>query len=182
MFLEYWNRQKGLSNIWQRLSCLLDEWIAKMCKKIFFMMALFLKSNLSILRCTWTGGINLKILLGYNINCLRIWPFMRHPLFPTIKASKLIFICFQFQLLSTMQGLNNWSWKLKNISFLHIFAIHSSSRHKKRALKGLTRTWQGPDKGLKRDWKGTEKGLKRDLTGTFRTFSLWNVKSLMNTL
>ena len=36
MFLEHWNRQKILSKIWQRFSCLLDEWIAKKCKKTFF--------------------------------------------------------------------------------------------------------------------------------------------------
>ena len=30
----------------------------------------------------------LKIFFGYNINYLSIWPFMRHPCFPTRKASK----------------------------------------------------------------------------------------------
>ena len=30
---------------------------------------------------------------------------MRHTLFPTRKASKLTFVCFQLQLFSTMQGL-----------------------------------------------------------------------------
>ena len=33
---------------------------------------------------------------------LSIWPFMLHPWFPTRKASKLTFVCFQFQLFSTM--------------------------------------------------------------------------------
>ena len=36
-----------------------------------FMMA-FLKSPLSVLRCTRTDQINLKILLGYNVNYLSI--------------------------------------------------------------------------------------------------------------
>ena len=77
----------------------------------------FFKSLLSVWRCIWTGQINLKILLGYNISYLSIWPFMHHPWFPTRKDSKLTFICFQLQLLKTMQGLNNWSWKQKNDSF-----------------------------------------------------------------
>ena len=38
---------------------------------------------------------DLKNFLGYDINYLSIWPFMRHPWFPTRKASKLIFVCFQ---------------------------------------------------------------------------------------
>ena len=34
MFLERWNPIKSLSNIWQCFSCLLDEEIAKICKKM----------------------------------------------------------------------------------------------------------------------------------------------------
>ena len=80
---------------------------------------------------------------------------MHHPLFPTRKASKLRFFSFQLQLLNTMQGLKNWSWKQTNVSFeaflvrnqgwhlnqiiskshwkkkLHIFAIPTSRRHEK---------------------------------------------------
>ena len=33
MFLEHWNRQKNISDIPQRFSYLLDEGIAKKCKK-----------------------------------------------------------------------------------------------------------------------------------------------------
>ena len=47
------------------------------------------------MRCTWTGRINLKILLGYDINYLSIWPFMVDPWILTRKASKLTFACFQ---------------------------------------------------------------------------------------
>ena len=43
----------------------------------------FFKSSLSILRCTWTGRINLKIFLRYHINYLSIWLFMSHPWFPS---------------------------------------------------------------------------------------------------
>ena len=35
-YIEPQNREKSLTLIWQRLSCLLDEWIAKISKKIFF--------------------------------------------------------------------------------------------------------------------------------------------------
>ena len=35
-FLEPWNREKSLTLIWQRFSCLLDEWIAKISKIFFF--------------------------------------------------------------------------------------------------------------------------------------------------
>ena len=76
----------------------------------------FFKSTLSILRCTWTGRINLKIFLGYHINYLSIWPFMCHPWFPARKASKLTFVCFLLQLFSTMQGLKNWNWKQINVT------------------------------------------------------------------
>ena len=60
---------------------------------------------------------DLKIFLGYDINYLSIWPFMGHPWFPTRKASKLSFTCFQHQVLNTLQGLDNWSWKQTNVSF-----------------------------------------------------------------
>ena len=33
-FLEHWNSQKSVSNIWQRFSCLLDEGIPKIWKKL----------------------------------------------------------------------------------------------------------------------------------------------------
>ena len=60
-----------------------------------FLWCFFFKSTLSVLRCTWTGRINLKIFLGHHIKYLSIWPFMCHPWFPTKKASKLTFACFQ---------------------------------------------------------------------------------------
>ena len=72
MFLEHWNKQKILSSIQQHFSCLLDEWIAKIWRKKNHVV-FFLKSTLSVLRCTWTIPINLKILLGFNNNCLSIW-------------------------------------------------------------------------------------------------------------
>ena len=78
---------------------------------------LFFKSTLSGLRCTWTGRINLKIFLGYHISYRSIWPFMCHPWFPTRKASKWTFVCFHHQVLNTLQGLDNWSWKQTNVSF-----------------------------------------------------------------
>ena len=68
--------------------------------------------------------INLKIFLGYDINYLSIWPFMHHPWFPTRKASKLIFVCFQ--LAGEWHHPTSWkqshghhpaSWKQANVSF-----------------------------------------------------------------
>ena len=117
MFLEHWNRQKILSDIQQHFSFLLDEGIAKKCRKKKFRGGFFFKSILSVLRCTWTGRINLKIFLRYNINYLSIWPFMHPTWFPTRKASKLTFICFQLQFFSPCNVLNNWSWKQTNVSF-----------------------------------------------------------------
>ena len=90
-FLEPWNREKSLTLIWQRFSYLLDEWIAKISKKkIFFEIINIIHSEMRM-----DSWINLKIFLGYDINYLSIWPFMGHPWFPTRKASKLIFVCFQ---------------------------------------------------------------------------------------
>ena len=94
---------------------------------------------------------DLKIFLGYDINYLSIWPFMRHPWILTRKASKLTLICFQLAgwWLCDCFQIGGWchspaSWKQKNISyeaflkgnqgwnfFFNIFAIHSSSRHEK---------------------------------------------------
>ena len=33
-FLGHWNSQKSVCNVWQRFSCLLDEGIPKICKKL----------------------------------------------------------------------------------------------------------------------------------------------------
>ena len=82
----------------------------------------FLKSALSILRCTWTGGMNLKILLGYNIKYLSIWPFMRHPWFPTRKASKLTFVCFQLPIIFPLD------LDKSDKNFLHQFADQLESK------------------------------------------------------
>ena len=74
---------------------------------------------------------DLKIFLGYDINYLSIWPFMGHPWFPTRKASKLTFICFQlagwwpcdcFQLAGWCHSPA--SWKQTNISF-EVFLVEN---------------------------------------------------------
>ena len=57
VFLEHWNSQKSLCNIWQHFSCLLDKSIEKNAKFFFFHGGLFFKSTLSVLRYTWTGRI-----------------------------------------------------------------------------------------------------------------------------
>ena len=133
-FLEHWNSQKSLCNIQHRFSYLHDEWIEKICKKNFFHGGFFFKSTLSVLRCTWTGRINLKIFLGHHINYLSIWPFMCHPWFPTRKASKLTFVGFQHQVLNTLQGLDNWSWKQTNVSF-EAFLVGNQGWHIKVQMR-----------------------------------------------
>ena len=134
-FVEHWNSQKSLCNIRHRFSYLLDEWIEKICKKMFFEGGFFFKSTLSVLRCTWTGRINLKIFLGEDINYLSIWPFMHHPWFPTTKASKLTFFCFQLQLFSPCNVFNTWCWKPTNVSF-EAFLVGNQGWHIKGQMLG----------------------------------------------
>ena len=93
---------------------------------------------------------DLKNFLGHHIKYLSIWPFMCHPWFPTRKASKLTFVCFQLQLSSPCNVFNTWCWKELNVifeafldkvdfkkrppwkkKFLYFFSIDSSSRHEK---------------------------------------------------
>ena len=122
MFLEHWNRKKILSNIRQRFSCLIDEWVEIKCKKKQFVVAFHLKSTLLVLRCTWTGRINLKTLLGYDIKYLSIWPFVCHPWFSNRKASKnnicLFSACRETNvcLLSSTSKLKDkyWFWGLSS--------------------------------------------------------------------
>ena len=122
-YIEPRNREKSLTLIWQHFSCLLDEWIAKISKKIFsrwlFEIIHIIRFEIWDLRST-----DLIIFLGYDINYLSIWPFMGHPWFPTRKASKLTFTCFQlagwwpcdcFQLAGLCHSPA--SWKHTNISF-----------------------------------------------------------------
>ena len=116
-YIEPWNREKSLRRICQCFSCLLDEWIAKISKKNFFSRWLFEIIHIIHFEIWDLRSIDLKIFLGYDINYLSIWPFMCHPWFPTRKASKLTFICFEHQVLNTLQGLDNWSWKQVNVSF-----------------------------------------------------------------
>ena len=61
----------------------------------------FLKSTLSVLRCTLTGRINLKIFLGYTINYIsKHLTFYVSSLISTRKASNLTFVSFQLQVLN----------------------------------------------------------------------------------
>ena len=52
------------------------------------------------------------------------------------KASKLTFFCFQI-LLTTMQGLNNWSWKQTNASFEAFLVWNQGWRIKGQMLRYL---------------------------------------------
>ena len=62
-YIEPWNREKSLTLIWQRFSCLLDEWIAKNIKK----SSRWLFEIIHIIRfeMRMDSRINLKIILGY---------------------------------------------------------------------------------------------------------------------
>ena len=96
------------------------------CKYIYIYKSQWLFELIHIIRfeMRMDSRINLKIFLGYDINYLCTWPFMRHPWFPTRKASKLTFICFQlagwwpcdcFQLAGWCHSPA--SWKQTNVSF-----------------------------------------------------------------
>ena len=91
-YIEPRNREKSLTLIWQRFSCLLDEWIAKISKKKIFSRWLFEIIHIIRFEIWDLRSRDLKIFLGYDINYLSIWPFMCHPWFPTRKASKLTLI------------------------------------------------------------------------------------------
>ena len=79
---------------------------------------------------------NLKIFLGHHIKYLSIWLLMCHPWFPTRKASKLTFICFQLQLSSPCNVFNTWSWKQINDSF-EAFLVGNQGWH----IKGQMLRW-----------------------------------------
>ena len=100
------------------------------CKKIkiiFFSRWLFEIIQIIRFEMCMDSRINLKIFLGHDINypCyLSIWPFMHHPWFPTRKASKLIFVCFQLAgewyypaIWKQSHGHHPASWKQINVSF-----------------------------------------------------------------
>ena len=90
------------------------------------------------MRYTWTGQINLKILLGYSINYLSIWPFMHYPWFPTRKASKTTIFSFQLQLFSPCIVFNTRCWKQPNASFeifRYIWPVHVHVKTDKVDLK-----------------------------------------------
>ena len=121
-FLEHWNSPKSLSSIWQHFWCLLDKVIEKIRKKHllwFFEIIHIIRFEIWDLRSR-----DLKKILGYDINYLSIWPFMRHPWFPTRKASKLRFTCFQLAgewhhpaIWKQSHGHHPPSWKQVNLSF-----------------------------------------------------------------
>ena len=71
--------------------------ILDVCKPLKFFLKIFYDglrrySHLSSFGIAWTGRINLKKKLGYNIKYLSIWAFMRYPCFLTEKVSKVTFI------------------------------------------------------------------------------------------
>ena len=88
--LEHGNRQKSPTHVWHCFYVYLINGSQKHPKKNF-MVAFWDNPH----HLFWTGRLNLKIFFWYYNNYLSIWPFLCHPWFPTRKASKLTFVCFQ---------------------------------------------------------------------------------------
>ena len=96
----------------------------KNIKEIFFSRWLFEIIHIIHFEIWDLRSRDLKIFLGFDINYLSIWPFMRHPWFPTRKASKLIFVCFQLAgewhypaIWKQSHGHHPASWNQVNLSF-----------------------------------------------------------------
>ena len=77
---------------------------------------------------------HLKNFLGYDINYLSIWPFMRHPWNPTRKASKPTFVCIVpnisfhiFFSISRVHVIYEWS-------LLQMYSSSSSSKPRPRLI------------------------------------------------
>ena len=102
----------------------MSTWNAKISKKNFFFTVAFWDNPHFLF---WDlRSRDLKIFFGYDLNYLSIWPFMGLPWFPTRKASKLIFVCFQLA--------GEWhhpaSWKQANVSF-EAFLVGNQGWHMK---------------------------------------------------
>ena len=64
---------------------------------------------------------------------------MHHPWFPTRKASKLTFVCFQLQLFSLCIVFNNWSWKFWELQKKPILSQDFSNLYILRKLTKFSR-------------------------------------------
>ena len=122
MFLEHWNRQKNISNIRQRFSCLLD---CKNMQKKNFIMA-FLKIHFICFEMDMDRPDKYENTFGiqYILTFLSISPFMRHPWFPTRKASKLTFYLLWAPIMEHNAGANclfqcsrNIGWEVNDCVF-----------------------------------------------------------------
>ena len=83
-----------------------------------------------------------KISWWHDVNYLSIWPFMHHPWFPTRKASKLIFVCFQLTgewhhpaSWKQSHGHHPASWKQVNVSFQAFLVGNQGCRIKGQMLR-----------------------------------------------
>ena len=113
--LEHWKSQKSVSNIWQRFSCLLDEWIEKICKNFCFTVAFF-----KIHFKRWNASIFYMTAQKY---------FQIYLACPcAFKTDKVDLMIYKK---ATMK-------KKKN---LHIFSIHTTSRHEKHCQMLETLFW-----------------------------------------
>ena len=98
MFLEHWNYFQHWTTFFMS-----TKWVdCKNMQKQFFTM-FFFKSTICFKMHMDRPDKSENTFGIQYFNYLSTWPFMRHPWFPTRKASNLTFICFQLQLLNTMQ-------------------------------------------------------------------------------
>ena len=80
VYLQHWNSQKSLSSIWQHFSCLLDEWIEKICKKNhggFFFNPLYLSSAVSL---SFQIQHRSSFIVSKSLNCFitKFFNFFHH--------------------------------------------------------------------------------------------------------
>ena len=92
-FLEHWNSQKSVCNIWQRFSCLLDEGIPKIWKKLNSHGGFLRADQGRAKMCCQMGWIGCAILQVAQKAIVRI-QFLAHfwnPLINTVSDRALIF-------------------------------------------------------------------------------------------
>ena len=85
-YIEPRNREKVLHSFDNVFHVYLMNWLQKYQKKIFFWRWLFEINHIIRFEIWDLRSRDLKKILGYDINYLSIWPFMRHPWYPTRKA------------------------------------------------------------------------------------------------
>ena len=132
-FLEHWNSQKSVCNIWQRFSCLLDEGIPKIWKKLNC-HGCFLRADQGRAKmCCQMGWIGSAIWQVAQIAIVRIqfFIFLKSPLQVDMK---IVVKCWKdflsyFTTLKTYRVYRQITFFQKNLCFqFHNFGHLYSSR------------------------------------------------------